>query len=429
VTGERDVVTAAPGTDDSQTATARREGLNDELRPRRLRVLNVAMSTPELRAGGAERAGLQLGDHLAAYVDVDNAKMAAAHDADLVTELELTGALVTVPSRTWLRGLWNRVHSSSENYSNTVVWPDLRGLDVGEYDLVHVHNSVPMAGMVRVALACKRRGVPYVVTTHEVSSISALPTSMEMSLLPRVAFEVAVHRPYWTVLRHARHLFALSEDDAARLRARLPGQSVSVVPNGVRLRPPAPDAADRVTERWGIPVDRRILLFVGQLSTSKGVGDLLAAYDALETECTLVVVGPVKEPAYRERLESYDDAHVRYLGYVGYPELGTLFQRADVFVFPTRSDVFPLVTLEAMAAGTAVVATTVGGIPDQLAGEAGVLVPPERPDRVAECVDQLLADDAYRASVAARGFERVEREYSWDGVARRVAETYETLCR
>lgn len=424
-----DTQTQPGGTTVTAVSNGRRHDRTSESTARPLRVLNVTMSTPELRAGGAERAGIQFGDHLAAYVDVDNVKMAATHDDELVTELSLTHDLVTIPSKTWIRTLWNRAHSSPMNYSNAVVWPDMSGVDVDRYDLVHIHNAVPIAGMVRFALACKRHGVPYVVTTHEMNSLPALPTSMQMSVLTRVAFEIGVNRPYWEVLRHARHLFAFSERDAARIHERLPGQSVSVLPNGVRIRPHETDAAERVAERWDIPVDRRVLLFVGQLSTSKGVGDLLKAYKALETDCTLVVVGPVKDPEYRDRLASYDDSRVRYLGYVGYPELGTLFQRADVFVLPTRSDVFPLVTLEAMAAKTAVVSTTVGGIPDQLAGDAGVLVPPGRPDQIAASVDRLLDDDAYRQAVATRGFERVEREYAWGSVARRVAETYTEICR
>lgn len=423
-------------TDDRQTAWHRERAVDTGEEPtdwmeraKSLRVLNIAMSTPELRAGGADRAAVQLGDHLAAYVDVDNAKMAAAHDDELFVELGLSNPVVSVPSKTWLRDLWNRVHTSPMNYSNTVIWPDFTDLDIASYDLVHIHNAVPLAGMVSVALACKRHGVPYVVTTHGISSIPYLPESMNMSLLPKLAFSIGVLRPYRAVLRNAAHLFALSEGDAQLARELLPEQSVSVVPNGVRLRPLEPDAADSVAERWGIPTDRPMLLFVGKLIKGKGVDDLLAAYEALEHDCTLVVVGPAKDPAYEERLNAYDPDRVKYLGYVGYPELGTLFQRADVFVYPTRSDVFPLVTLEAMAAKTAVVSTTVGGIPTQLSDEAGLLVAPERPDEVAASVDRLLADDTYRSEIAARGYARVEREFSWDGVARRLAASYLDICR
>jgi glycosyltransferase involved in cell wall biosynthesis len=390
-----------------------------------LRVLNVVVTTPDQRPGGAARAGLLLGDHLAAYAEVTNAKMESEFDADLPAELDLANPVTRLPARTALRSLWDRLLPSAKNYSNTVVWTSLAGVDLGSYDVVHLHNSVPLAGLVGAALACRRAGVPYVVTTHEISKVGAFPTEMAMPAPARLAFEYGYLPAYRRVLRGAAHLFALSASDADLLRETCPGQPVSVVPNGVRLPEPVPDAAARVADLTGVPPDCPLLLFVGALMGGKGVDDLLAAHAALATEADLVVVGPVVEEAYRDRVTGVPGVH--HLGYVSGDDLRGLYARADLFVFPTRSDVSPLVNLEAMAAGLAVVSTRVGGIPEQVTPDVGVLVPPRDPAAVAAAVDDLLADPARRARLGAAARERARGRFSWDAAARRVAETYARL--
>jgi glycosyltransferase involved in cell wall biosynthesis len=388
-------------------------------------VLNVVVTTPDQRPGGAARAGLLLGDHLAAHVDVTNAKMESAFDGDLPAELGLSHPVVSLPAATGLRTAWNRVLPSAKNYSNTVVWTSLGGVDLDGYDVVHVHNSVPLAGLASVAVACRRAGVPYVVTTHEVSSVESMPAEMGMPLPARVAFERGYLPTYRRVLRGAAHLFALTDADADRLHGAFPGQSVSVVPNGVRLPDPVPDAAARVESLAGVPPGRPMLLFVGAVMAGKGVDDLLAAHEELGGAADLVVVGPATDDSYAERLAGREGVH--YLGYRAGEDLRALYARADLFVLPTRADVAPMVNLEAMAAGTPVVSTTVGGVPDQVPAAAGVLVPPRDPAALAAALGGLLADPDRRRSMGAAGRAHVADRHSWDAVARRVAATYRSL--
>jgi glycosyltransferase involved in cell wall biosynthesis len=147
------------------------------------------------------------------------------------------------------------------------------------------------------------------------------------------------------------------------------------------------------------------VLFVGGRFAEKGGEDLLAALGGkLGGELELDVVTPAEvpeRPGVRvHRLAASD------------PRLLDLHQQADVLCLPTYGDTNPWVLLEAMACGTPVVSTPVGGIPDLLErGRAGVLVPYGEPRALAEAVGTLLADPQRRAQLAGRARLRCEQRY------------------
>lgn len=389
-----------------------------------LRILNVVVSTPESR-GGAIRAGLQLGEYLADYVKVDNLKMAGEHDEALVEELNLDAGLSTTPSRTLFRDIAGSVIDTTVNLENTVIWTELSTpKPLKDYDIVHVHNAVPLWGLLSVTLRCRITNVPYVVTTHGISKLPDLPDNVDLSKLQSLVFKQLYLRPYLNTLANAAHLFALSEGDKQRLTEYVPGQSVSVVPNGVSINRTDERTKAAVAEGLQLNRDKPILLFVGKIMRSKGVTDLLDAYEQLDTNCTLVVVGPPKDDELIERLKRYTQAEVRYLGYTKQDRLDALFKLADLFVFPTRADVFPLVTLEAMAAETPVVTTNVGGLPEQISEETGILVEPDDSEAITKAVDEFLKDKERLQNASDASLKRVRENFSWEKVAEETTTTY-----
>jgi alpha-maltose-1-phosphate synthase len=147
------------------------------------------------------------------------------------------------------------------------------------------------------------------------------------------------------------------------------------------------------------------VLFVGGRFVEKGGEDLLVALgDRLGREVDLDVVTPTplaERPGVRvHRLETAD------------PRLLDLYQQADMLVLPTYGDTNPWVLLEAMACGTAVLSTPVGGIPDMLEnGRAGALAPCGDVRALREAIDELLANPERRASLGAHARERCELHY------------------
>jgi phosphatidylinositol alpha-mannosyltransferase len=202
-----------------------------------------------------------------------------------------------------------------------------------------------------------------------------------------------------------------------------------VIPNGV----------DTGRFRRAVPIARwqdgtRNILFVGRFEPRKGLLELLKAYRILRKtgcECRLLVAGagPLGKEARRyvatRRLKG-----VEFLGRVSDEEKAQLFRTADVYVSPaTGGESFGIVLLEAMAAGTAIVASDIHGYKGVVRrGREGLLVPPREPKAIAAAIGRLLRDDELRAAIGAAGRERAE-EFSWERVTAKVDAYYGFVIR
>jgi len=185
------------------------------------------------------------------------------------------------------------------------------------------------------------------------------------------------------------------------------------VPNGVDFLDLGidPDALDDRT----FDATSLRLLFVGRFAIEKGVRDLA---EAMTLAFLLTIVGSGSlETELRARLDA------TFLGAVPRVHLGALYRDADVVVVPSLSEPFGLVIVEALAAGTPVIATDVGDIAQIVRhGENGLLVPPRDPAALASAI-QSLADDRDRLrALASRARASVLPRFSWEESGRRLRE-------
>jgi glycosyltransferase involved in cell wall biosynthesis len=243
---------------------------------------------------------------------------------------------------------------------------DFRGLDI-----VHVHHL----GYGAVHVATSSHGTPFVYTNHSMSGA--------LSRSRRLALDFVMSR--------ADAVVALSQTEAALQRGAysLGGAEHMVIPNGI-------DSGNfrymrknhRGRERpWR-------LLFVGQLIALKGVALLLQALAMLPANIELQLVFHVN--TLRNELECLArrlglQDRVIFLGSKSPSELSTLYHRADLLVLPSSSEALPTVITEAMACGTPIVATNVGGVRDQLNGY-GVIIPPGQTVELAGAIAYVLDD-------------------------------------
>ncbi|MBI2776907.1 MAG: glycosyltransferase family 4 protein [Chloroflexi bacterium] len=202
-----------------------------------------------------------------------------------------------------------------------------------------------------------------------------------------------------------------------------------VIPNGV----------DTARFARAVPIARwqdgtRNILFVGRFESRKGLLDLLKAYRILrKTGCPcrlLVVGGGPQEREARRYLLTRKMGGVEFLGRVSDDERDALFKTADVYVSPaTGRESFGIVLLEAMAAGTPIVASDIHGYKGVIRRDRdGLLVPPRAPKELAAAIGRLIADDELRTRMAASGLERA-REFSWERVTAKVDDYYGFVIR
>jgi glycosyltransferase involved in cell wall biosynthesis len=172
------------------------------------------------------------------------------------------------------------------------------------------------------------------------------------------------------------------------------------------------------------PVPGRLdVLYAGRLTKEKGV-DLLAdaflAAHARDPRLHLVLAGGgPEEPRLRERLGE----HATFFGWLEGDDLAAAYASADIFLFPSRTDTFGQVILEAMASGAPVVAVDEGGPRSIIRhGRTGLLRSPDAED-LAHAVNVLADDSAWRERLAAGALEYV-RHRTWEASLRRLADGY-----
>jgi alpha-maltose-1-phosphate synthase len=297
-------------------------------------------------------------------------------------------------------------------------------------DLVHSHTWYANLGG---HLASMLYGIPHVVTAHSLEPLR--PWKAEQlgggyalsSWCERVSIESAAA------------VIAVSRGMRSDILASYPAVAadrVRVIRNGIDTRQYAPDHGTSVLERYGIDPGRPSVVFVGRVTRQKGLPVLLRAAERLDPAAQLVLcAGQADTPD----LAADVDELVRHLqatrsgviwvaGMLTKPEVIQILTHATVFVCPSLYEPLGIVNLEAMACGTAVVASRVGGIPEVVAdGETGVLVPPGDPAALAGAVNALIADQRKTDAMGRQGRERAATEFSWASVAAQTAELYAEL--
>jgi phosphatidyl-myo-inositol dimannoside synthase len=287
----------------------------------------------------------------------------------------------------------------------------------GRYDLVHAHWLLPQG---LVATAPPRR-TPVVVTAHG-GDVFGL-RGRALARAKRLALE------------RADAVTANSSFTEAALRQLAPALGVVArIPMGVDTA--APDTEEvavlRRAHRWG---DGPLVAFAGRLVEEKGVDDLLRAVAALarrRPDATALVLGDGQDRAAFEALavELGVDGRTTFTGWAAPATVAAALAAADVVAAPSREgpdgwvEAQGLTVVEAMAAGTPVVATRSGGVGDAVVdGETGLLVDERSPEQLAAAIERLATDEELAARCAARGRRVAEERFS----RRTTAEAFSSL--
>ncbi len=307
---------------------------------------------------------------------------------------------------------------------------------LGGVDLVHSHTwYANMAGH----LARTLHGVPHVVTAHSLEP--RRPWKAEQlgggyrvsSWVERTAYE------------HADAIIAVSDGmrtDVLDCYPAVHPERVDVVRNGIDADLYRPVQETDAVRRLGADPARPIVAFVGRITRQKGVGHLLAAAYHIDRGAQLLLCAGAPDTS---EIEAETRAAVAELsasrpGVIWVPDMLSIsdirqvLSAATVFACPSVYEPLGIVNLEAMACGTAVVASAVGGIPEVVDhGVTGLLVPYDEQDlegfqwQLAQHINELLADPDRVAAMGHAGRKRAITEFSWSAVADRTVALYQRL--
>lgn len=368
---------------------------------RSLRALLLCIEFPPIGGGGSKVvAGLA------------RELLHQGHEVELVTTAWQRRAPVNVPDGLVLHEIRSprRRHDRSDPLELLCyvlialpqVWRLLRR---GRYDVCNAHFIFPDGLLAWLA------GARRIVLTAHGSDVPGYNPE-RFRLLHRCL------RPLWKRIVNRADILVCASPTLARLAGSAGAvTTMRVIPNGFDVR-----RSPALLEPGAY------LLTVGRLFARKGVRTLIEAHAALGRDIGLHVVGDGPQRAELERLAAAHACDVRFWGWIdGEDErLARFYRDACIFVMPSAAENFPVVLLEAMAAGLAIVTTRNTGCAD-VVGDAAVLI--DAGDTAGLCIAlaRLLDSPELRADLGRRARARLEREFAWPQVTRAYVEAYRSV--
>ncbi|OQY88555.1 MAG: glycosyl transferase [Anaerolineae bacterium UTCFX1] len=306
-----------------------------------------------------------------------------------------------------------------------------------QYDIIHSHYW--MSGIAAASLSDAWAGAPIVHMFHTLGEMKnrIARTEAEREGAYRIEGEKRVLRRVDRIV-----VATLAEMTQLRFLYKADSSKMVVIPPGVNVGRFYPIPSDEAKAYIGLKPDDRMILFVGRIEPLKGVDTLLEAMSCLQMKESrpvhLAIIGgdpsasPEEMNAEMARLKNLCevlglDQSVVFLGVRDQDKLSYYYSAAEVVVMPSHYESFGMVALEAMACGTPVIASEVGGLAYLVRdGETGFTIPAEEPETLCEKLSWLLNDEALRRKMSAQAAAYAQ-DYAWEKIAKRIVDVYEEL--
>jgi len=308
------------------------------------------------------------------------------------------------------------------------------------YPLVHTN------GWLSAWVGLQLQAASNVQLIHTYHALSAIDYGAVDPLPPIAQVRQQVEQQ---IMAQAQRIVATSPQENEFLQDLMPTQgTIDVIPCGTDLESlnTVPKAEARTA--LGLNPDAKIVLYVGRFAPHKGIDTLVRAVAKLvhapahpnlpgpETLELLLVGGNdadhLEDPECKRIQAIVQECELsrqtQFTGQVAHDRISLYYTAADICVIPSRYEPFGLVAIEAMACGTPVVASDVGGLRfTVMPEETGLLVPPEDVDGFAAAIQRVLADELWAQRLKRNASARVHEDFSWAGVAAKLSDLYRRL--
>jgi len=299
-----------------------------------------------------------------------------------------------------------------------------------EYSVVHTNYW--LSAWVGMQLK-KLQAVKQVHTYHSLGAVKY----QSVATIPLIAnTRLAVEK---ACLETADCIVATSPQEQEHLQTLVSTKgNINVIPCGTNLQRFGSVSLESARQQLGIAPETKVVLYVGRFDQRKGIETLVRAVNLSQLrahgELKLIIAGGSRpgqsDGQERDRIEGIvtelgmSDL-TTFPGRLDDQELSVYYAAADVCVIPSHYEPFGLVTIEAMASGTPVVASNVGGLQFTVIPEkTGLLVPPKDEVSFAQAIDRILTNPEWHKQLAQAARKRVENCFSWEKVASQLTEVY-----
>jgi glycosyltransferase involved in cell wall biosynthesis len=257
-----------------------------------------------------------------------------------------------------------------------------------------------------------------------------VPVVLHMHGADFLVFFANAPKPFQLVIRETLErmdiLVALGDAWANELQIVAPNAKIVVVPNAVRPQSAVDQTVDGLVH----------VAFLGEIGDRKGTFTLLDAWAQMLADADgslharLTIVGDGEIDRANEcvtKLALAESVEVR--GWMAHADVQQLLTSAQILVLPSREEGQPMAILEAMARGLCVIASTVGGIPELLDDDCGLLVSPDSPDELAVALSYAIRDVDARSLLASNAFHRMREQFDVEVVSRRFDGLYRQIIK
>lgn len=288
------------------------------------------------------------------------------------------------------------------------LWAGHHLIRIFQPDVIHVHFAVP-AGVVAWWLS-RLTGIPYVLTVH----LGDVPGGVTEKTSVWFRWVYPFTRVIW---RDASHIVAVSEFTRS-LALKNYNEEIQVIPNGVDVNTLKPECI-----RLNNPPR---IIFAGRFMPQKNplqVIQILSQLRELQWQCVMIGDGPLASDVKRAVVDSGLQSRFQFTGWVGGVEVLNWFNRSDILFMPSLSEGLPVVGVEALSKGLAIVASQVGGFVDLIEnGKNGYLIRQEDASGFLTVLRELLSDSERLLS-----FRNASLQRSWQFDINQIVEQYEHI--
>jgi glycosyltransferase involved in cell wall biosynthesis len=284
----------------------------------------------------------------------------------------------------------------------------LRMVHENSYDLIHAHFIFPDGILAK--LLSMTSGIPYVITAHGSDVPGYNPD--------RFVLSHKFLKPLWkSVLRSCSQVICLSQFIENLLSNVMPNAKTVIIPNGFQ---PGRFRSNRMKS------DK--ILIVTRMFKRKGIQHFLKAIDGLAIDYKIHIVG---DGPYLDNLKRQAKSISTPICFHGFIENGSelfkeLMETSAIFVFPSESDNFPVVLLEAMDAGMAIITTKNTGC-EEVVGHAAILTRPGDIGELRNALLRYMGDPVFRQKSGEMARNRLDENFSWPAVAERYVKIYKKV--
>lgn len=274
-----------------------------------------------------------------------------------------------------------------------------RQAHVTDVDVIYSPNSL---------LPVLWKGSKFVVTIHDLASLEGY-SSRWYRMYEKIKLPI--------VARRADHIITVSNFSKNEIinNFNVPSSKISVVYNGVS------QVFRNGTENESFELPEEYVLYVGDTSKRKNIDGTISAFKKFKNnsdqDYKLVLIGPTDSPTV-DSLSIADAPDIINYGYVNDKKLKCAYEKASVFLFPSRYEGFGIPPLEAMSCGTPVIASNTSSLPEIL-GDAAMFADPDNHMKIAEHISEIVSNEKLSDELVHRGLEQAG-QYEWNKSARKL---------